>query len=197
MMLAYIIRRLLYAIPILIGVNLLTFALFFVVNSPDDMAASQLGAKYVTPEAIANWKSKNGYDKPLFVNDDASGIGADDRHHLLYQVGRSCSPLILVAPRAVAISPPICPPACGPAWRWPASFALGIWVNICVALMVVMFRGTALDRWAVFVFVSLMSISYLFYIIGGQYLVAKQWMLVPISGDPDFQPWKFLLLRCW
>ena len=75
------------------------------------------------------------------------------------------------------------------------SFALGIWLNICVALMVVMFRATALDRWAVFVFVSLMSISYLFYIIGGQYLVAKQWMLVPISGfDPDFQPWKFLLL---
>ena len=33
-MLAYILRRLLYAIPILIGVNLLTFALFFVVNTP-------------------------------------------------------------------------------------------------------------------------------------------------------------------
>ena len=52
-MLAYIIRRLFYAIPILIGVNLLTFTLFFVVNSPDDMAVSQLGEKYVTPEAIA------------------------------------------------------------------------------------------------------------------------------------------------
>ena len=31
-MLAYIIRRLLYAIPILVGVNLFTFALFFVVD---------------------------------------------------------------------------------------------------------------------------------------------------------------------
>ena len=31
-MLAYLLRRLLYAIPILIGVNLITFALFFVVN---------------------------------------------------------------------------------------------------------------------------------------------------------------------
>ena len=37
-MFAYITRRVLYAIPILIGVNLLTFTLFFVVNSPDDMA---------------------------------------------------------------------------------------------------------------------------------------------------------------
>ena len=51
-MLAYIIRRLLYAMPILLGVNLITFVLFFVVNSPDDMARMQLGVKRVTPEAI-------------------------------------------------------------------------------------------------------------------------------------------------
>ena len=51
-MLAYILRRLLYAIPILVGVNLITFALFFVVNTPDDMARMQLGVKRVTPEAI-------------------------------------------------------------------------------------------------------------------------------------------------
>jgi peptide/nickel transport system permease protein len=49
---AYIMRRLLYAIPILIGVNLITFVLFFVVNSPDDMARMQLGDKRVTEEAI-------------------------------------------------------------------------------------------------------------------------------------------------
>ena len=55
-MLAYIIRRLLYAIPILIGVNLLTFYLFFVVNSPDDMARMHLGMKRVTPEAIEKWR---------------------------------------------------------------------------------------------------------------------------------------------
>ena len=32
-MIGYIIRRLLYAIPILIGVNLLTFVLFFFVTT--------------------------------------------------------------------------------------------------------------------------------------------------------------------
>jgi peptide/nickel transport system permease protein len=64
-----------------------------------------------------------------------------------------------------------------------------------VALLVVMFHATRLDRWAVFLFVCLMSISYLFYIIGGQYLVAKTWKLVPISGfHPDGQAWKFLIL---
>ena len=64
-MLAYIVRRILYAIPILVGVNLITFALFFVVNTPDDMARMQLGTKRVTPEAIEKWKNERGYDKPL------------------------------------------------------------------------------------------------------------------------------------
>ncbi len=44
-MISYLVRRILYAIPILIGVNLLTFLLFFIVNSPDDMARMQLGAE--------------------------------------------------------------------------------------------------------------------------------------------------------
>jgi ABC-type dipeptide/oligopeptide/nickel transport system permease component len=72
-MIAYIVRRLLYAIPILIGVNLLTFALFFFVNSPDDMARVHLGGKRVTPEAIVKWKEDRGYNKPRFYN--AAGDG--------------------------------------------------------------------------------------------------------------------------
>jgi peptide/nickel transport system permease protein len=74
-MTAYILRRLLYALPILIGVNLITFVLFFVVNSPDDMARMQLGSKRVTPEAIASWKAERGYDQPLLFNDQAEGLG--------------------------------------------------------------------------------------------------------------------------
>ena len=85
-MLAYIIRRLFYALPILIGVDLLTFTLFFVINSPDDMEVSQLGEKDVTPEAIEAWKVKNGYDKPLFVNPEAGGAGLIHRDYLLQQV---------------------------------------------------------------------------------------------------------------
>ncbi len=72
-MLAYIIRRVLYAIPILIGVNLITFTLFFVVNTPDDMARMQLGTKRVTPEAIEKWKAERGYDLPLLWNERAIG----------------------------------------------------------------------------------------------------------------------------
>ncbi|VAW77101.1 ABC transporter, permease protein 1 (cluster 5, nickel/peptides/opines), partial [hydrothermal vent metagenome] len=73
-MLAYIVRRMLYAIPILIGVNLITFVLFFVVNSPDDVARMNLGAKRVTPEAVEKWKAEHGYDQPLLINSEAEGL---------------------------------------------------------------------------------------------------------------------------
>lgn len=194
-MFAYIIRRALYAIPILIGVNLLTFALFFVVNTPDDMAVSQLGAKYVTPQAIEIWKRKQGYDKPLFVNADASGFGTvtdtiffnKSVRLFAFDFGRSESGRDITADVGKRMWPSL-------AVALP-TFLIGILVNITVALMVVLFHGTKLDRWAVFVFVVMMSISYLFYIIGGQYLVAKTWKLVPISGfSAQDAPWKFVIL---
>ena len=72
-MLGYILRRIFYAIPILIGVNFLTFALFFIVNTPDDMARMHLGQKHVSPAAVERWKETHGYDKPLFLNAKASG----------------------------------------------------------------------------------------------------------------------------
>jgi len=194
-MLAYIIRRLFYAIPILIGVNLLTFALFFVVNSPEDMAVSQLGQKYVTAEAIQAWKQKNGYDLPLFFNPDAAGSGAvtdtiffsKSVRLFAFDFGRSESGRDITSDVSTRMWPSL-------AVALP-TFVVGIGVNICVALLVVMFHATRLDRWAVLVFVALMSISYLFYIIGGQFLVAKTWKLVPISGfHTEGQVWKFLLL---
>ena len=73
-MISYIIRRILYAVPILIGVNVITFLLFFVVNSPDDMAISQLGQKYTTEQQIEDWKRERGYHLPLFHNADSRGL---------------------------------------------------------------------------------------------------------------------------
>lgn len=181
-MLAYIVRRVLYAIPILIGVNILTFALFFVVNSPDDMARIHLGVKRVTPEAIAKWKAERGYDKPLLYNPQAPGAakltdtiffeksvgmfafrfgasddGRDIRHEIRTRMGPS-----------LAIALPV--------------FLLGLLVYIAAALVMAFFRATYIDFWGVVLCVALMSISGLFYIIGGQFLVSKLWHLVPISG---------------
>ncbi|MBX3679340.1 MAG: ABC transporter permease [Rhodocyclaceae bacterium] len=181
-MFGYIVRRALYALPILLGVNLLTFALFFVVNTPDDMARMQLGAKRVTPEAIENWKAERGYDKPRFYNDKAFGVSkftdtifydkslkmfafefgaADDGRDIAEEIRSRMVP-------SLAIALP--------------TFLLGLYVTVSLALLLVFFRQTALDFSGVVLCVAMMSVSSLFYIIGGQWLVAKIWQLVPISG---------------
>ena len=74
-------------------------------------------------------------------------------------------------------------------------FVLSLFVTISFALLLVLFRATYLDFWGVVLCVAMMSISSLFYIIGGQFVVAKIWNLVPISGyAPGLDGVKFLLL---
>lgn len=181
-MLAYLFRRVLYALPILLGVNLLTFVLFFVVNSPDDMARMQIGVKRATPEAIERWKVERGYDKPMFFNDAARGTArvtdtiffdkslrmfafdfgrADDGRDIGQEIVDRMGP-------SLAIALP--------------TFVLGLFAAVSFALLLVFFRATYLDFWGVVACVVMMSISSLFYIIGGQWLVSKLWSLVPISG---------------
>ncbi len=194
-MFAYIVRRILYAIPILVGVNLLTFTLFFVVNSPDDMARMHLGMKRVTPEAISKWKQNRGYDKPLLYNSEAEGAArvmdtifftksvslfafrfgsADDGRDIGHDIQQRMWP-------SLAIAIPV--------------FIVGILVNITFALLLAFFRATYIDIWGVILCVILMSISALFYIIGGQFLIGKLLHLVPISGyDTGINSFKFLVL---
>ncbi|MHB0926838.1 MAG: ABC transporter permease [Gallionellaceae bacterium] len=199
-MLAYLLRRILYAVPILIGVNLLTFTLFFVVNTPDDMARMQLGIKRVTPEAIEKWKQQRGYDKPLLVNSAASGAGkltdtifwqksasmfafdfgySDDGRGIGREIVTRMGP-------SLAIALP--------------TFLIGLVAYVSFALLMTLFRATALDIAGVALCVLLMSVSGLFYIIGGQFVVSKLWHLVPISGyggsgyDGGMSGFKFVVL---
>ncbi len=67
-MVSYIIRRVLYAIPVILGVNIIVFSLFFFVNTPDDMARLHLGAKRSTPEQIDRWKREHSLNYPYFWN---------------------------------------------------------------------------------------------------------------------------------
>jgi len=74
-------------------------------------------------------------------------------------------------------------------------FTLGLLVNITFAMIMAFFRATYLDVWGVVLCVAMMSISTLFYIIGGQYLISKIWRLVPISGFAGgWDAFKFLIL---
>ena len=79
----YIVRRALYAVLILIGVNLLTFTLFFAVNSPDNIARLNIGGKRVSTDAIEKWKAERGYDKPLWFNRDAQRGREDHKDDFL------------------------------------------------------------------------------------------------------------------
>lgn len=194
-MLAYLIRRLLYAVPILLGVNLLTFALFFFVNSPDDMARIQLGVKRVTPEAIAQWKAERGYDKPLVYNDKAAGLQrATDtifyRHSLrlfAFDFGRSDEGRDIGYDIRQRMWPSL-------AIALP-TFLVGVLVYVTFALILAFFRGMYLDTVGVVVCVILMSVSALFYVIGGQYLASKLLHLVPISGyGGGVDAFKFIVL---
>jgi len=194
-MFAYLVRRLAYAIPILIGVNLLTFYLFFVVNSPDDMARLHLGVKRVTPQAIENWKAERGYDKPLLYNAAANATGRltdtvffeksvrlfafdfgrsdDDR-----DIGRDIRERMLPS---LAIAIPV--------------LLVGVLIEITFAMLMAFFRGSYVDVSGVVLCVILMSVSAMFYIIGGQFLLGKLLRLMPISGyDTGLKALKFLVL---
>jgi peptide/nickel transport system permease protein len=194
-MIQYLIRRLLYAVPLLVGVNVLTFLLFFVVNSPDDMARMQLGQKHVTQEAVEKWKHERGYDLPLFWNDQAPGgdkfsqtiFFQKSLSLMAFQFGQSDTGRNIGADIQERMWPSL-------AISLPSA-VLGIVVNVSLALLVVLFRQTYLEFSGMVLCVVLMSISSLFYIIGGQYIIAKLLQLVPISGySGGWDAWKFVLL---
>lgn len=194
-MTSYIVRRLLYGVLILIGVNLLTFVLFFAVNTPDDMARLSIGGQRVSQDAIEKWKTERGYDKPLFFNAEAKGAraltdtifyerslpllrfdfgfsdgGRDIGHEIQERMGPS---LALALP----------------------TFVLGLFACVVFALLLVLFKGTPLDFYGVVVCVVLLSISALFYIIAGQWLFAKVLRWVPYSGfTSGWDSARFLIL---
>jgi len=159
------------------------------------MARIHLGVKRVTPDAIAKWKEERGYDKPLIYNGAAAGVKrltdtiffeksaklfafrfgrSDDGRDIGFDIRTRMWP-------SLAIAIPV--------------FVVGLLIYITFALLMAFVRATAVDFWGVVLCVVMMSISSMFYIIGGQYLVSKLWSLVPISGyDTGIDAFKFLVL---
>ena len=196
-MIHYILRRLGYGVLILIGVNLLTFFLFFTVNTPDDMARLNIGGKRVTQEQIDKWKAERGYDRPLYLNRAESGVKQLTETVLwersvslmLFQFGRSDSARSAdigheVSKRMV-VSLQLAVPL----------FILQVMASVSFALLLVFFRHTRIDFWGVVLCVLMLSISSLFYIIVGQFFFSRVLRLVPISGyAPGLDAVRFLIL---
>jgi len=194
-MIQYIIRRLLYVLPVLLGVNILTFVLFFVVNSPDDMARMQLGDKHVTQHAVDNWKKQRGYDLPLLWNDKVQGLSHIEETIFfrksvglfIFDFGLSDSGRDISADIKQRMWPSL-------AIAIP-SLIFGVLTNITFALLLIFYRSSYLEFAGLFFCIALMSISGLFYIIAGQYFIGKLLVLTPISGYvPGISAFKFIIL---
>jgi ABC-type dipeptide/oligopeptide/nickel transport system permease component len=195
-MTAYLLRRLAYAVPILLGVNLLTFMLFFVVNPPQDQARRGLDDKRAGPDNIRTYLQVRGYDKPRFYNPKAESghrftdtifyqkyvpmlwldFGASDggdRH----QIGREIRVRMIPS---LAVTVPV--------------LLLGLFLDLFISMMVAYYRGTYIDVMSVVLCVVAMSISTLYYIIGLQFIIGKELRLIPISGwSQGLDLWRFAI----
>lgn len=194
-MISYILRRIIYALPILIGVNIITFILFFVVNTPDDMARMHLGMKRVSEAAIVKWKDERGYNKPILFNSGVDGTKKitetiffqNSVKLFVFDFGRSDSGRDIGYDISQRMWPSL-------AITVPSLF-IGLLAYISFGLILAFFRGSYVDVSGVVLCVIMMSISGLFYIIGGQYLIGKFLHLVPISGyDTGLNAFKFIIL---
>jgi peptide/nickel transport system permease protein len=193
-MFSYLIRRLLYTIPIILGVMVITFLLFFAIQKPETMARVQLG-KRATPQSVQDWLHNRGYDKPRFINTEPGQRFYDSiffnqmwRFSTL-ELGKSDvtgRPLKEVFKTGAIPSLLITVPA----------FFVGLATAVAFALLLVFFRHSPLDTSGTILCVMLMSLPSMIYIIFGQAVVAIGLKYFPAFGYElnGLSTMKFLLL---
>lgn len=173
-MIAYIIRRLLYTIPIIFGVMVVTFVLFNIVSGD---VSDQIAGKAATAETIKEIRAEYGWDKPLFMSWDSQFVN-HLKNCLTFRFGRSWSDreLIITKIKQGAL----------PSLSLTVPMFIGeLVISISLALIVAFFRGTIIDVLSVFVCVVLMSVPFLSFILFGQYFLAFKWGLFPVYFWPD------------
>jgi peptide/nickel transport system permease protein len=164
----YVIRRLLYVIPLLLGVALIVF-LIFDSGILGDPIGKQLG-KHPTPEQIAQLRRDLRLDDPVLAR-----FGEHLRKIATFDLGRSSSSHIEISEmvkRGIGPSLSLTLPA----------FLLATLIAVSLSVICAAFRGGKVDRVALVTAVALMSVSSLVYIIFGQYFLAFRAGLFPISG---------------
>lgn len=170
-MFTYLVRRLIYTIPIVLGVSLIIFLLFNMVGG--DPTYQMLG-KHATPQQITELRHELGLDKskPAQFVDYLGQIST-------FEFGRSYTSKQKISDMIWAGIPASLTLAI-PAFFLETIFAL------VIALLVSFFRGSLFDRTVVIACVMGMSVSSLAYILFGQYVFAYLLGWFPISGyDPD------------
>ena len=179
-MLNYLIRRILYMIPIIFGVMLITFLLFYVVNKPRQMALRNLGPK-ASPQAIENWLHNRGYDKPVWVNTLPGKNPFDSQFfHSMRQFATldlgvsdfTNEPVLKMLKRGALPSLLLTLPA----------FVIGLGLSLAASLLLVFVRESLIDRWGVILSVASMSIPITVYVIFGQWVAASLFNYFPAFG---------------
>jgi peptide/nickel transport system permease protein len=166
-MTAYVLRRLLYAIPILLGVTSIAFLLFHVVGG--DPAVARAG-RHSSPEEIAAVRREMGTDRPLieqYVKFLKETVTLDFGRS--WQTQRTVREML-----ADGVGPSL-------SLALPA-FALETILAIALALFCAFYRGTAADVGLRVLAVAAISLPSLAYILFGQYWMGFRWKLFPIFG---------------
>jgi peptide/nickel transport system permease protein len=177
---AYVLRRLLYAVPILLGVTLITFLLFHLVGG--DPVYVMVGKK-ATEQEKQEVRDLYGLDRPLaeqyvrFLGDAIHGdFGRSykTKQSVMQMIGDGLLPSLMVT---------------------LPGFLLSSLLAIALGMFCAYFRGSIADVSVIVISTAAMSISSLVYVILGQYVFAYLWNLFPIQGfDPPFGGIAFLLL---
>jgi len=169
MNLPYLTRRLLYGIPLVLGVTFISF-LLMVYFGPDK--TYELVGKNPTAEQIAEVRHALGYDRPFLLR-----YGDYVRQLLTFDLGLSDStgePVALILRQTVPVSIMLVVPG----------FILGNLLGLALGLVAAWYRGKWLDKLVMSASVVGMSISFLVIIIGLQVLLCTPYGLdlFPVRG---------------
>jgi peptide/nickel transport system permease protein len=169
-MAAYLVRRLWQMIPTLLGVVLLVFFLFkYFGGDPAEI----LGGLNSTPEQVQQIRDQLGLDRPVWVQ-----LGIFIKGIVTFDWGRSWATQELVSNLfASRVGPTLT--VMVPILILDALLALPI------AMWVAYRRGSLTDRALMVVTTIALSISFLVYIIVGQYLFGFQLGWFPVQGWSD------------
>jgi len=176
-MLAYLVRRLAWAVVTVLGVLLFLFVLFFMLATPDDIARKAVGEK--APQAVLDqWKANHGYDKPRVWNPESPGdtmLVEHFRRMLTFDFGNSDADDTPIGARLWS--------GAGPSLAFTVPlFVSGLVLGISLSLFIAFFRETYIDRAGTVIAVLAMSVSTLLYIVGVQFVLGKLLRWFPISG---------------
>jgi peptide/nickel transport system permease protein len=181
-MTAYITRRLLYTIPIVFGVLLLTFVLFTLVGG--DISV-EIAGKGASQETIDEIREEYGLNKPLFLSWDSQFVN-HFKNALTFNFGRARDREPVFDKIKRGLGPSL-------ALTVPIFFGVVI-ISVSLALVVAFVRGTVWDILAVVICVAGMSIPYLSFILFGQYFLAYRWGLFPVFFSPELRMAQYVAL---